>query len=135
MGLKAVIVESDREDRELLSRIVSGLGHQARECSAEHFCRAYREQLESCPEPAACADVQLMETRPDDDLNSLDFVAWQRDKNCKISPGHIAVIAADWSQPSVRKADQLGVRRFTKPFLVKELVDWMYEIKKVKRKQ
>ena len=134
MGLRAVIVEKNADDRAMLSRILRDLGHVAAEYSGPEFCQAYVLGEDACQQNDCCHDLQIFNNVFDGSVTGLELVEWQRLHGCRLSGANSAVVADDWPPGEVKSADLLGVRSFTKPFMVKDLVDWLYRVKKVKRK-
>lgn len=133
MGLRTVIVEKDSEARAMINTVVSTLGHEIEEVAGPEFCQTYLQQEHSCISSEPCHDIQILNNLMDDKMTGLEFLNWQKECGCKINQGNSAVISGDWPANEVKLADCLGIKAFTKPFLVKEMVDWLYHIKKVKR--
>ena len=53
----------------------------------------------------------------------LEFIKERLDHGCKIN--YRALMSADWSDPDMKKAQELGCRIFHKPFNLDDLVQWL----------
>ena len=121
MSLRAIVVAEDSEDRAMITKVISDLGHQVEEIAGPDFCLAYQGQRDTCPLSEPCHDIQIVNKRMTPEKSGLEFIRWQKHCGCKLREGNCAVISVDWPPDEVESADRLGVRLFTKPFLVKDL--------------
>jgi len=133
MGLRVVIMEPDRDDRTMLMKLVGDLGHEVSIASGKEYCRAVQSSSGQCPLSEPCCDLQIINNSQAGE-SGLELISWQQRHGCMISPENSAVVAEKRSNDLSMKARRLGSRTFFKPFLVKELVDWVYQVKKSKEK-
>lgn len=129
--MRAVLVERDHEDRAMFEELVTGLGHHIRTFDGPEFCRAYRNGEDTCPLDSPCFDVIILNNLFDTRMTGLEFIECLDACDCRIDRANRAVVAAGWPPSEIETAERLGVQMFTKPFLVKDLVEWIYRLKKL----
>ena len=90
-------------------------------------CPLSAEKVCPCPKEQACSDIILT------DLNmpfkiGLDFIEEQIKKGCKCK--HIALMSGDFTDEDISKSKLLGIKTFTKPFHLSEIINWINQIER-----
>ena len=130
MGLRAIFAGLDAEGSDVITRIISDLGHDIRTVSGPDFCHAYVQQETHCSLTEPCCDVLILSNRLHGELNGQQLLAWQKRCGCKIRDEFCAVLASEPHVEEKKSAALLGATVFTDPCRIKELVDWLYRAQK-----
>lgn len=126
--MRAVIIENNPDDRAFVEKVLTDLGHQVDVFPDFEFCTAYRQKSE-CARSDACYDTQIVGQIDPSSRTGIDFIHWQKECGCKLLTENSAAISENWSPEEIQIAEGLGLRLFSKPFMTRNLVDWLYRIR------
>lgn len=126
--MKAVVIDDEAAIRVLLCDVLRRRGYEVTAFDSPVARDCGRKGGGLCPQQDGqpCADVILtdleMPTR-----NGLHYIEEQLQYDCKCP--HIALITGSGTDADFERARQLGIKTIAKPLRVKELEDWLDEVK------
>ncbi|PLX98810.1 MAG: hypothetical protein C0623_11185 [Desulfuromonas sp.] len=129
MQLRSVVIDTNPEDRALVKNVLVDLGQNVDVCTSFEFCPVFQRQAGQCQLSSPCYDIQIVGQTDRSTRAGIDFIHWQRECGCKLATENSAAMSDSWSTEQIQIAEGLGIRLFTKPYLVRNLVDWIYRIK------
>ena len=127
MRLRAFVFEDDDQIRSLLWKLLDRRGYEVFTFPDPGVCPLYISHECQCTLGNACADIILSDVNMPD-VRGLDFVEAQLKKGCKCR--HIALMSGDWSKADLLRAEGIGCRVFSKPFLIEPISRWLDEVEK-----
>ena len=81
----------------------------------------------SCPNGQSCTDIILADINMPV-MRGIDFIESQLSKGCQCR--HVALMSGDYTSDDIKRADELGLKFFQKPFDIGEVFEWLDDIEK-----
>ncbi|MFZ2656655.1 MAG: hypothetical protein WAX69_17105 [Victivallales bacterium] len=117
---RIAVIEKDDMLRIMLERLLGCLGYEAVGYDSPVSFPCTKD---CCTLGRRCFDALIINYRNNTDLDGVDFVIHQENKNCKISK--MAVMSGSWDNEGLQKSRALKCKLLTKPFSIEELKDWL----------
>jgi CheY-like chemotaxis protein len=127
MAPRVLIFEDNEILRSTLEAILNEFGYEVFAFSNPGLCPVYDSADYKCSLDHACADIIIsdvdMPTK-----TGLEFIKDRKQKGCKIE--YRTLMSGDWTDSSLKYAQELGCRVLHKPFDFEELLQWLDDCSK-----
>ena len=126
MKLRVVVFDDNKQVRDSISLVVTMCGHDVLAYDNPSLCPLYLESACTCPREEACADIIITDNNMPQ-MTGLEFIRRQFERGCKGIIRNKAIMSGDWSTDELAVAASLGLKIFSKPVEVTELIAWLLE--------
>lgn len=120
--LRILIFEDNKFVRHALKEFLCEFGYDVYTFEDPVASPLYKKSYCDCRFGSACADVIISDVNMPF-LSGLDFMRNQVLKGCKVKSR--ALMSGDWTHNNLLRAQRLGCRIFSKPLVIKEIVQWI----------
>lgn len=125
MRPRILIFEDNEFISFILKDILDDLGYEVHTYSNPGLCPLYLNY--NCQSDYSCSDIIISDLNMPVE-NGLDFIKDLLNRGCKVKSR--ALMSADWTDGDIQYAEELGCKIFSKPFDMKELLDWLEHCRK-----
>lgn len=127
MKLRVFVFDLDNSLRDLLTILVRGKGHEVLAFPEPSACPLYSESDCTCHQEYACGDLMIIDSRMRK-MSTIDFIQKQVDHGCKGATQNKLVLSTTGSkEEELQRAVKMGFKLMKKPFILKEISDWIDE--------
>lgn len=126
MQLRIFLIDDDEPTVRLIALVARDRGHEVYAMSEPAACPLFGCESCQCPRESACGDLLITGNRLAG-MSGLDLIERQLRHGCKGAARSKAVLSRTWTDDDLERAERLGCKIFHKPFLVREITDWMDE--------
>lgn len=119
---RAIVIDDEPSIRDLLKMVLNEMGYEAEVYPNPLACPLLLENVTVCSADESCYDILITDFNMPG-MNGIDFVRHQLKKNCKIPK--IALISGTWDGEAKAEAGELNCELFDKPFILKEIQNWI----------
>ena len=122
---RILVFDDHQEILRLLEVVFDSRGYEVLTYPHPGACPIFREDCCSCPNGQACTDIILTDINMPV-MRGIDFIEKQLKKGCNCR--HLALMSGDYTSDEARRAKELGLKFFRKPFDISEVFEWLDEI-------
>ena len=115
------VIEKNHEMRIMLEQLLGCLGHEAAGYDSPFAFPCCTDG--SCTSDRKCFDALIINCNNNTELDGMDFIKCQKEKNCKILK--MAVMSGSWNHEGLKKSRVLKCKLLSKPFSMEELEEWI----------
>ncbi len=126
MKPRAIVIDDDDACRALVSLLLEQKGYEVLSFSDPTACPVYTDPEAPCPHADACGDFLLTDNHMPN-MTGIEFIESQSRRGCKGMVKNKAVLSGSLSLGEVERAERLGCKVFRKPYVLKEVSDWLDE--------
>ncbi|MBU0519212.1 response regulator [bacterium] len=120
--MRALVFDDDDGIREFVAMVLREMGFIVEEYDRPGSCPYGDAANCECTGRQVCADLIISDMQMPG-MTGLQFIERQLNNGCRVR--NIALMSANWMPEDYRRAKQLGVKIFHKPFDVNELTAWV----------
>ena len=123
--IRILVFDDHQEILNLLKVVFDSRGYEVLTYPHPGACPIFDHESCSCPDGQACTDIILTDINMPV-MKGIDFIEKQLAKGCNCK--HLALMSGDFTSDDVRRAEQLGLKFFRKPFDISEVFSWLDQI-------
>ena len=125
VNYRVLVFDDHPEILNLLKVVFDTRGYEVLTYLNPGACPVFKHESCFCPDGQACTDIILTDINMPV-MRGIDFIEKQIAKGCSCK--HLALMSGDFTSDDVRRARELGLKFFRKPFDIKEVFDWLDQI-------
>jgi len=122
---RVLVFDDHQEILNLLKVVFDSRGYEVLTYPHPGACPIFEHESCSCPEGQSCTDIILTDINMPV-MRGIDFIEKQLGKGCNCK--YLALMSGDFTGEDVRRAEQLGLKFFRKPFEIGDIFDWLDQI-------
>ena len=126
MTFRTILIDNDEATVRLISVVARERGHEVVALAEPSSCPLYVGDACACPRESTCGDLLIVSNHLPM-ISGLDLIERQLQRGCSGAVRNKAVMSRTWSAEELARAEKLGCKLFRKPFLVREVLDWLEE--------
>jgi len=123
--VRILILDDDKEIRELLTTALTGKGHEVTAYADPTEFPFLNKESCPCPPDHPCADIIIADiVMPN--IEGIEFLRKLREAGCHpIIRGNIALMSGYLTLHYMNDLNEMGVHYFRKPFVLEEIYQWV----------
>jgi len=122
---RILVFDDHDEILDLLKIVFSSRGYEVLTYPHPGACPIFDHKSCSCPDNHSCTDIILADINMPV-MRGIDFIEMQLAKGCNCR--HLALMSGNFSNEDEKKAKELGLKFFKKPFELSEVFEWLDKI-------
>lgn len=122
---RVLIFDDDEAIRKVLWALFDSRGYEVFTFPHPRACAICDTLSCLCPLSEACADIIISDLNMPS-MKGIDFLERQIRKGCRCK--HVALMSGDMTPDDARRAGEMGITLFTKPFLHSALTQWIEDV-------
>jgi DNA-binding response OmpR family regulator len=119
---RIIVFDDHQEILEMLKNVFSLRGYEVLTYLNPSACPMFNHDMCLCPEGQTCADIILTDINMPH-MKGIDFIERQRAKGCACK--HVALMSGAFTSEDEKKARDLDLKFFKKPFAIDEVFRWL----------
>jgi response regulator RpfG family c-di-GMP phosphodiesterase len=124
MKTRIIFVDDNEQIRNLMKRYLELKGYEVFVFEKAGICNVDKNDKCMQEENKVCADIIISDIHMPD-VSGIEFV--EHLKLCQCKCQNIALISGSWSSEHIQKAQEINCKIFSKPFVFKDVVNWVKE--------
>ena len=122
---RILVFDDHQEILNLLKVVFDSRGYEVLTYPHPGACPIFDYENCSCPDGQSCTDIILTDINMPV-MKGIDFIEKQIEKGCQCK--HLALMSGDYNSDDLRRAKELGLKFFKKPFDINDVFDWLDQI-------
>jgi CheY-like chemotaxis protein len=124
-NFRILIFDDHQEILDLLAAVFNSRGYEVLTYPHPGACPIFNNEDCSCAEGQSCTDIILTDINMPV-MKGLDFIEKQLDKGRQCR--HLALMSGDYTPDDRKRANDLGLKFFQKPFDIADVFKWLDQI-------
>jgi CheY-like chemotaxis protein len=124
-NFRILIFDDHQEILDLLTAVFDSRGYEVMTYPHPGACPIVDNENCSCPDGQSCTDIILTDINMPV-MKGLDLIEKQLDKGCQCR--HLALMSGDFTSDDLKRAEELGLKFFQKPFDITDVFKWLDQI-------
>lgn len=125
VSYRVLVFDDHQEIRNLLKVVFDTRGYEVLTYPHPGACPIFDHETCYCPDGQTCTDIILTDINMPV-MKGIEFIEKQLQKGCNCK--HLALMSGDFTSEDIRRAGELGLKFFRKPFEISEVFDWLDQI-------
>lgn len=125
MKLRILVIDDDKETRDLLKIALGGRGHEVTALSDPSEFPFLNKETCPCTQDKPCADILIADNIMPK-IEGIDFFKKLRSRGCQpFVKGNVAIMSGYLTIHYMNELNNLGIHYFRKPFNLSDIYDWV----------